>query len=97
MQRVRALDLVRQRLAEVVQERRALRGLHARAELGGHDPGQVHDLERVLEDVLPVARAEAEAAEDLHELLVELAAVGLEDRLLAGLLRSCSSISAFDW
>ena len=51
----------------------------------GHDPGEVHDLERVLEDVLAVARPVAEPAEDLHELLVELAAVGLEDRLLAGL------------
>jgi hypothetical protein len=43
----------------------------------------VDDLERVLEDVLPVARAVLEAAENANELLVELAAVGLEDRLLA--------------
>ena len=54
-------------------------------ELAGHDPGQVDDLERVLEDVLPVARAELESAEDLDQLLVELAAVRLEHRLLAGL------------
>ena len=43
------------------------------------------DLERVLEDVLPVARAVVEPAEDLHELLVELAAVRLEHGLLADL------------
>ena len=84
-ERVRALDLVRHRLADVVEQRRALRRLHAGAELGGHDPRQVDDLERVLEDVLPVARAVAEPAEDLDELLVELAAVRLEDRLLPGL------------
>ena len=84
-ERVRALDLVRHRLADVVQHRRALRRLDAGAELGGHDAGEVDDLERVLEDVLPVARAVAEAAEDLHELLVERAAVRLEDRLLARL------------
>ena len=65
--------------------RGALRGLHARAELRRHDPGEVHDLERVLEHVLAVARAEAQPAEDLHELLVERAAVRLEHRLLAGL------------
>ena len=76
---------MRHRLAEVVQHRGALRRLHARAELGRHDPGEVHDLERVPEHVLPVARAEAQPAEDLHELLVERAAVRLEHRLLAGL------------
>ena len=48
-------------------------------------PAEVDDLERVLEDVLPVARAVAQASEHAHELLVELAAVRLEDRLLAGL------------
>src|SRR5579862_36252 len=63
----------------------ALRRAHARAELGGHDPGQVHDLERVLEHVLPVARPEAKTADDLLQLLVERPAVRLEDRLLAGL------------
>src|SRR5436190_6077450 len=84
-ERVRALFLVRQRLAEVVQQRRPFRGLDAGAELGGHDARQVHDLERVLEDVLAVTRSEFEAAEDLHELLVKLAAMRLEDGLLAGL------------
>src|SRR5207248_3645872 len=43
------------------------------------------DFERVLADVLAVARPVAQSAEDLHELLVEVAAVRLEDRLLAGL------------
>ena len=93
---MRAFDLVRHRLAEVVQHRGALGRLDARAELGRHDPGEVHDLERVAEHVLPVARPVAQAAEDLHELLVERAAVRLEDRLLAG-LRTISSSSAFDW
>ena len=48
-------------------------------------PLEVDDLERVLEDVLPVARAVAQPAEHADELLVELAAVRLEDGLLAGL------------
>ena len=80
---MRALDLVRHRLADVVQERGALRRLDAGAELAGHDPGEVHDLERVLEHVLAVARPVAKLPEHLDELLVELAAARLEDRLLA--------------
>ena len=44
------------------------------------------DLERVLEHVLAVARAIAQAAEDLDELFVEVSAVRLEDGLLAGLV-----------
>ena len=83
---MRALDLVRHRLADVVQKRGALRRLDAGAELGGHDPAEVHDLEGVLEHVLAVARAVAQAAEDLDELLVEVPAVRLEHGLLPGLL-----------
>ena len=82
---MRALDLVGHRLPDVVQQRRPLRRLHARAELARHDPGEVHDFERVPEHVLPVARPVAQPAEHLDELLVELAAVRLEHRLLARL------------
>ena len=67
------------------EERSALRGLDTRLQLGGHDPAQVDDLERVLEDVLAVARSIPQAPQHSYELLVELAAVGLEDRLLPGL------------
>src|SRR5579884_3289030 len=82
---MRPLDLVCHRLADVVQHRRALRRLRACAQLRRHDAREVHDLERVLEDVLPVARAEAQPAENLHELVVERSAVRLEHGLLAGL------------
>jgi hypothetical protein len=80
-----ALDLVRHRLAHVVEKRGALRRLDARPELRRHHAGEVGALEGVLEDVLTVARAVAEAAQHLHELLVHLAAVRLEDRLLPSL------------
>ena len=76
---------MRERLPEVVEERGPLRGLHARVELARHDPGQLHDLERVLEDVLAVARPVPEPAEDLDDLLVEIAAIRLEHGLLARL------------
>ena len=70
-ERVRALDLVRDRLADVVQQRGAARGLRARAELVGHHRGEVRALDRVREHVLPVAGAEPQPAEDLDELGVE--------------------------
>src|SRR5439155_10958571 len=54
-------------------------------ELGGHGPGEMHDLERVLEDVLAVAGAEPKPPHDLDELVGEGPAVRLEDRLLPGL------------
>ena len=99
---MRPFDLVCHRLAEVVQQRGALGHLHARADLRRHDAREMHDLERVLEDVLAVARAIAQAPEDLHELLVELPAVRLEDPLLPGLhdrvldLRLRGVIGVFD-
>ena len=57
--------------------------------------GEVGALERVLEDVLAVARPVAEPAEHLDQLLVHLPAVRLEDGLLAG-LADVVSISAFE-
>ena len=76
---------MRHRLAEVVQERGALRGLDRGLDLGGHDARELHDLEGVLEHVLSVARPEAQAAEDLHELVADLSAVRFEHRLLTRL------------
>src|SRR5215211_8346223 len=84
-ERVRALDLVRDRLADVVQQGRAARGLGGGAELVGHHRRQVSALDRVGEHVLAVAGAVLQAAEDLDQLGVQAAHVGLEGRLLAAL------------
>ena len=70
-------------LADVVQQRGAARRLERRAELGGHDRRDVRALERVAQDVLAVARAVLEAAEQLDQLGVQARHVGLEARLLA--------------
>ena len=45
----------------------------------------MNHLQRVLEHVLPVARPEVQAAEELDDLVVELTAVRLEHGLLAGM------------
>ena len=84
--RVRTLDLVVDRLAEVVEQAGALRELDVDAELGGHDAGEVADLERVLEHVLAVAGAVLQAAEGADELRVQPVDSAVEGRLLAGLV-----------
>jgi len=76
-------DLMRHRLAEIVQEGGPLHGLDAGLELGRHHAREVDHLEGVLEHVLAIARAIPQATHDLDELGMQLAAVRLEDRLLA--------------
>jgi hypothetical protein len=92
---VRPLHLVGHRLADVVQHRGALRRLDACLELGRHDPGEVHDLERVLEDVLAVARTEPQPAEDLDELFGKGPQLASKTACSPA-WRTTSSTSAFD-
>ena len=63
--RVGAVDLVADRLAQVVKERGAPGRLDVRAELARDQRGEVGALDEVVEDVLAVARAEAQLAEQL--------------------------------
>jgi hypothetical protein len=84
-ERVRALDLVRDGLADVVQQRRPAGGLGRGAELVGHHRGQMGALDRVGEHVLPVRRPVLEPPERLREVGVEALDVGVEARLLARL------------
>jgi hypothetical protein len=53
---VRALDLVVDRLADVVEQAAHLRDLDVGADLGGDDRGEAPGLDRVVEHVLAVAR-----------------------------------------
>ena len=81
-ERVWSLDLVTDRLADVVQERCSPRGLGARSELSGHHRRQPRHLDRVGEHVLTVAGAELEPAQELDQLGVNGVDVGLEQGLL---------------
>ena len=65
---VRPLDLVVDRLADVVQQAADLGGLDVGAELRRHDRREVARLDAVDEHVLAVARAVLEPAEQLDEL-----------------------------
>ena len=56
-QGVRPLDLVRDRLADVVHEGAPLDELDVDAELGGDRAADVRGLHQVPQDVLPVARS----------------------------------------
>ena len=79
----RAFDLVRQRLADVVHQRRAARELLVEAELGGHHAGEEPRLDRVQPLVLRVARAEVERADELDDLGMRLLDAERLERLLA--------------
>ena len=80
---VAALDLVGQRLADVVHQRRAARELLVEAELGGHHAGEEARLDRVQPLVLRVARAEVERADQLDDLGMRLLDAERLERLLA--------------
>src|SRR5262249_2237978 len=81
--RVRAFDLVRHSLADVVQQRAAAGGRDGRAELTRDEPGELSALDQVIEHVLTVARAELELSQELHQLWVEAVHPSLERRTLA--------------
>ena len=65
---VAALDLVVDGLADIMQETGALCGVYINAQLCGNKAGNVRDFDRVLQDVLTVARAVFHAAEQLYDL-----------------------------
>ena len=83
--RVRTLDLVVDRLADVVEQPADLGGLDVRAELGGHDRGDEARLHAVDEHVLPVAGAVLEPAEQLEQLRRQARDAGVVRGLLARL------------
>src|SRR5215211_1187150 len=84
-ERVGPFDLVRDGLADVVQQRSAGSRARAGAELLGQHAGQPRALDRMVEHVLAIARAVSEPAEQLRELGVKRADVRFEHRLLAHL------------
>ena len=84
--RMRPLDLVVDGLADIVEQAAALREHDITAELGCHDAGEVRDLDGMIEHVLAVARAVAQAAEQSDELRMESVDTRLECRLFASFL-----------
>ena len=83
---VAALHLVVDRLAQVVQQAGALRRDGVQTQLGGHDAGEVGHLQRVVQHVLAVRGAVAQAAQRAHELGVQVVDAGVERGLLARFL-----------
>src|SRR5579872_4731560 len=80
------LDLMRDALAEIVQQPGATRHVDVGAHLSGHHGAEVRDLDRVLQHVLTHAEAEVQAAKRLEEVGVEAVHAGLEGGTLALLL-----------
>ena len=68
-----------------MQQTRALGQLNVRAQLGGHQAGQMADLDGVLEHVLAVGGAVAQGTQGPHELRMDVVDLEVEAGLLAGL------------
>src|SRR4029079_17757265 len=83
--RVRPLDLVVDRLADVVEQTAHLGDLDVGAALRRDDGREVARLDHVIEHVLAVARAVLESAEELDDLRRQPRDPGLVSGLLAGL------------
>src|SRR6201995_2590201 len=83
-QRVAALDLVGERLADVGQHRAPLHQAGVQAQLAGHHAGDVGRLDQVLEDVLAVGGAVAQPAQQRDQLAVHAGDAQLDQGVLAG-------------
>ena len=89
-QRVAALNLMGERLADVVQHRAALEQRWVDSQLAGHHAGDVRGLDQVPEHVLAIGGAVPQAAEEIDEFGVHVGDAQLDQGFLAGLLHSCS-------
>ena len=83
-QRVAALHLMGERLADVVQHRAPLEQQRVHPQLAGHHAGDVRRLDQVPEHVLPVGGAVAQAAQQVDEFRVHLGDAQLDQRVFAG-------------
>src|SRR5438093_5375837 len=82
---VGAVVLVREDLADVVQQRAALGEIDVELQLSGHHTGEEGHYFRMFQDVLPVGRPVLHPADEFHQLGMHAANAGVVDRLLAGL------------
>src|SRR2546421_2661294 len=92
--RVRPLDLVIDRLADVVQEAGALHRLRVVPRFRREHPGDVRDLDRVTQHVLAVRGAEVQPSEELYEIRVEPTDADLVDRCLGRFLHDLVDLGA---
>ena len=81
-----ALDLVVDRLADVVQQPGPLGLFDVEAQLCGHDAAEEGNLQGVLQYVLAVAGAVLQLADQLEQLRVDPVDAQVEGGLLPGLL-----------
>ena len=80
--RVRALPLEVNRLADVVEQARALGQLPVHLQLRGHDRRQLGDLDRVHQDVLSIGGPITQPPERLHQLGMHVRDPELPERVL---------------
>ena len=82
---VGALRLVVHGLANIVQQACPLGQGHVGAQLSGHQACQVADLNGMLEHILTIAGTEAQAAQELDQLVMNAVLIGFKHGLFTGL------------
>jgi len=85
---MRALDVMVDCLAQVVQQAGALGSHNVQAKLGSHHATQIRDLEGVLKHVLTKRGTVAQGTKGLDDLGVQIVDAGIEGSLLASLARA---------
>ena len=79
-----SFDFMVDRLADVVKQTGALGNLDVSAQLSGHDTGQMSDFDRMLQNILTVARPVFQSSEQLDQLRMQSVDTGIEAGLLPG-------------
>ena len=83
---MRPLNLMVDRLADVMEKTSALGKRRVETELGGHDAAKLRNLLGVREDILSKGGAIAKGTKSLYDLRVKVVDPGVKGCLLAGLL-----------
>ena len=83
---MRPVALMVDGLADIVQKSAAFRQRDVHAQLRGHDPRKLRDLNGMIEHVLPIARAIAEPPQKPDQFRMQPMNARIERRLLSGLL-----------
>ena len=91
---MRPLDLVADRLADIVQQAAAFGEHDITFELCRHQPGQMRHLDRVRKHILPIARTVAHASEQTNQLRMDAVNARLERRLLPRFLNPLIDLAA---
>ena len=93
-ERMGALHLMGQRLADVVQQSTALGMFDGKAQLSGHDAGKVSTLHEMSEDVLTIRRAITQSTQQCNEVRMNVSEGQIHHGILTRTDAACIDLKA---